>query len=368
MTVDQSGASYSRGVDVSAVTKTFGALRALNAVSLSVAPGEFVALLGPSGCGKTTLLRAVAGLLDIDAGALSIGDQLVAAPAKKVFARSERRRLGMVFQDYALWPHLRVRDNVGFPLNARSHPLSERPKLIEAALRRVEMWAFADKFPGELSGGQQQRVALARAIVDCPSLILFDEPLSNLDAGLRDSLGRQIASLTRELGATAIYVTHDQSEALGLADRVAVMRAGEIVQIDAPERLYSDPADAWVAAFLKSGSLVDGEVRRGAFAADSSGEALVLEAAPSLASSRATILLPGAALSLDDEGELNLLVAGVHFKGDRYEIVTRWGGRDGPFVRFWHDRALARGAAIRVRVDQTKIRIFPLTTPNPSAN
>ncbi|MDP2358265.1 MAG: ATP-binding cassette domain-containing protein [Beijerinckiaceae bacterium] len=163
---------FSRGVEIIAVTKTFGALRALDAVNLSVAPGEFVALLGPSGCGKTTLLRSVAGLLDIDAGAISIGERLVAAPKKKVFVPSERRQLGMVFQDYALWPHLRVRENVGFPLTARRHPVAQQPKPIEAALRRVEMWPFADRFPGELSGGQQQRVALARAIVDSPSLLL----------------------------------------------------------------------------------------------------------------------------------------------------------------------------------------------------
>jgi len=350
---------HSRGVEIRRAAKSFGGLRALDAVELSVAPGEFVALLGPSGCGKTTLLRAVAGLLDIDAGAIAIGDSLVAAPDQRVFVPSERRRLGMVFQDYALWPHLRVRDNVGFPLTARRHPAAEQPKLIEAALRRVEMWPFADRFPGELSGGQQQRVALARAIVDSPSLLLFDEPLSNLDAGLRDALGQQIAFLTRDLGATAIYVTHDQSEALGLADRVAVMRSGKIVQIDTPERLYNDPADAWVAAFLKSGSLVDGEVRNGVFLPDGAPEAFPLHGPLAVKDGQATMVLPGSALRLDEAGDLRLAVASAHFKGDRFEIAARWGVADGPLIRFWHDKALTRGEAIRVTVDHAKIRVFP---------
>lgn len=359
MSVVQAGSPGSRGVNIRAIVRTFGAVRALDRVNLSVAPGEFVALLGPSGCGKTTLLRAVAGLLDIDAGAISIGDNLVAAPTKKVFVPSERRRLGMVFQDYALWPHLLVRDNVGFPLSARRLPVGERPALIEAALRRVEMWPFADRYPGELSGGQQQRVALARAIVDSPSLLLFDEPLSNLDAGLRDALGHQIAVLTRELGATAIYVTHDQTEALGLADRVAIMRSGEIVQIDTPEVLYNDPADAWVASFLNAGSLVDGDLHNGAFIAHGSQQALRLNANQSIPNGRATMVLPGAALKMDGRGDLELIVSGVHFKGDRYEIVTRWGGAHGPLIRFWHDRSLNRGDAVRVGVDHSRIRVFP---------
>ena len=354
----------SSGVEIRAVTKMFGALRALDAVDLKVGHGEFVALLGPSGCGKTTLLRAVAGLLDIDSGALSIGDRLVCAPEKKVFMPSEQRQLGMVFQDYALWPHLRVRDNVGFPLKARRRASAQHSPLIEAALNRVEMQPLAERFPGELSGGQQQRVALARAIVDSPSLLLFDEPLSNLDAGLRDALGRQIAFLTRELGTTAIYVTHDQSEALGLADRVAIMRSGRIVQIDTPERLYNDPADAWVASFLNSGSLVHGVCRNGAFIADGSAETLTLNAADAVASGRRTMVLPGAALRLDCDGELRLVVAGVHFKGDRYEISTRWGGPDGPIVRFWHERPIARGEAIRVAVNHARLRLFAPLGPD----
>ena len=230
----------------------------LDRVSLDIAPGEFLAVLGPSGCGKTTLLRLIAGLLAPDRGSVTIGGETVCDGAHGLFVPAERRRLGMVFQDYALWPHMRVRENVAFPLESRHVPKGEAVRLVTAALTRVGLGALAERFPAELSGGQQQRVALARAIAGSPRVLLFDEPLSNLDTALRDSLGHEIARLTRELGLTALYVTHDQSEALGLADRVAVMRAGRVVQLNSPERLFRDPEDPWTAEFLRAGSLVPG--------------------------------------------------------------------------------------------------------------
>jgi iron(III) transport system ATP-binding protein len=202
-------------------------------------------------------------------------------------------------------------------------------------------------------------VALARAIVDSPRVLLFDEPLSNLDAGLRDVLGREIAILVRELGATAIYVTHDQSEALSLADRIAVMRAGEIVQADAPERLYNDPADAWVAAFLKSGSLIRGEAKDGAFHPDGAGGSLHLPALINGHRGPSTLLMPRMALRPGGEGELRFSVASVHFKGDRYEVAARWGAdTHSPVVQFWHDQPLKLGDTVPVLVDRSRLRLF----------
>jgi iron(III) transport system ATP-binding protein len=353
------------GVDIVGLAKAFGDSRAIRSVDLSIAPGEFVALLGPSGCGKTTLLRAIAGLLSPDTGTIRLGDKLVADGAKKLFVPAERRNLGMVFQDYALWPHMRVRDNVGFPLAARRCPQEQRPALVDAALRRVSLQHLAERFPGELSGGQQQRVALARAIVDSPRVLLFDEPLSNLDAGLRDILGREIAILTRELGATAIYVTHDQSEALSLADRIAVMRAGEIIQVDAPERLYNDPADAWVAAFLKSGSLIRGETRDGMFHHDGASAGLHLPELINGHRGSSTLLMPRMALRAGEGGELRFSIASIHFKGDRYEIAARWGvDSHSPVVQFWHDQPLKLGDTVPVVVDRSRLRLFRGEAPS----
>ena len=356
------------GVEITGLVKAFGGVRAIDGVDLTIQPGEFVALLGPSGCGKTTLLRAIAGLLAPDAGSIKLGDRVVAAAEAKLFVPAERRGLGMVFQDYALWPHMRVRDNVGFPLAARRIPTKQRAGLIETALRRVSLWPLADRFPGELSGGQQQRVALARAIVDSPRVLLFDEPLSNLDASLRDSLGRDIAMLVRDLGATAIYVTHDQSEALSLAARIAVMRAGRVVQCDTPEALYKNPADAWIAGFLKSGSLIHGRAEAGAFHPDGEGESLHLPHMVNGHAGPSTLMLPSAAVRAGGEGELKFSVASVHFKGDRYEIAARWGAHDhGPVVQFWHDRPLKPGDLVSVSLDRDRLRLFLGDAPHDAA-
>ncbi|HEY4135872.1 MAG TPA: ABC transporter ATP-binding protein [Alphaproteobacteria bacterium] len=347
------------GVQIVNLVKIFGGMRAIDGIDLTIAPGEFVALLGPSGCGKTTLLRAIAGLLAPDEGLIRLGDATVADARGKLFVPAEKRNLGMVFQDYALWPHMRVRDNVAFPLAARGCPVEQRSRLIETALRRVSLWHLAERFPGELSGGQQQRVALARAIVDSPRVLLFDEPLSNLDAGLRDTLGRDIAILTRELGATAIYVTHDQSEALSLADRIAVMRGGSIIQADAPEQLYKNPADAWVAGFLKSGSLIRGQTRDGSFHPEGSGAPLHMPDLIDGHTGPSTLMLPSTAVQPRGEGELSFSVASVHFKGDRYEVAARWGAHDhGPVVQFWHDRPLRPGDTVTVNVDRAPLRLF----------
>ena len=210
------------------VSRNFGQFVAVDRVDLRVNEGEFVTLLGPSGCGKTTTLRMVAGLEQNTAGRISIGNEVVSDAARGVFVPSERRRLGMVFQSYAIWPHMTVFENVAYPLRVRRRPAAEIRDLVSRALRLVEMEGFADRPAPALSGGQQQRVAIARALVFEPTVLLLDEPLSNLDAKLRLQMGDEFRSIQKRLGMTSLYVTHDQSEAMALSDRVVVMDRGEI--------------------------------------------------------------------------------------------------------------------------------------------
>lgn len=235
------------------VRKRFGvnrdATKAINGLDLTIEPGEFFVLLGPSGCGKTTTLRCIAGLERPDSGRIEIAGSTVADPTRKVFIPPHKRDLGMVFQSYALWPHMSVLDNVAYPVKARRSRHGASAVAMDA-LRLVGLDEQAKRYPAALSGGQQQRVALARALAASPELLLFDEPLSNLDATLRLHLRQQLRDLHQQLGFTAVYVTHDQAEALALADRVAIMREGRLEQVGSPQQLYNHPASAFVASFV----------------------------------------------------------------------------------------------------------------------
>lgn len=225
---------------------------AVDALDLRIEPGEFFVLLGPSGCGKTTTLRCIAGLERPDAGRIELADRLVAAPADGVFLPPERRDLGMVFQGYALWPHLTVGENVAYPLQRRRRGYTAREigQRVQQTLALVGLEGMSERYPTELSGGQQQRVAVARAIVAEPSLLLFDEALSNLDERLRVRLRDDLRRLHRDRGHTAVYVTHDQGEALALADRVAVMRGGRVEQLGTPAQIFLEPRNPFVAEFV----------------------------------------------------------------------------------------------------------------------
>ncbi|MCP8938009.1 ABC transporter ATP-binding protein [Alsobacter sp. SYSU M60028] len=226
------------------VTAHYGTTRVLEDLSIRIAAGELVSLLGASGCGKTTTLRLVAGFMTPTEGTIRLGERdLTRLPA-------HRRDIGLVFQNYALFPHLSVADNVGFGLRQRGVAPDERGRRVAAMLERVGLAALADRYPAALSGGQKQRVALARALVIEPQLLMFDEPLSNLDAKLRVDMRVEIRELQRANGATAVYVTHDQEEAFSISDRVAIMDAGRIVQLDTPETLYQRPNSEFVARFV----------------------------------------------------------------------------------------------------------------------
>lgn len=243
-------------VEVSDLRLAYGKAQILKGVDFALPRGETLALLGPSGCGKTTLLRLVAGLLAPTSGRVSISGAVVADASSGIYQPPEKRGLGMVFQDYALWPHMTVGGNVSFPLEMRGVPRAEREAKVGAALARVGLQGFAGRNPSEISGGQQQRVAIARAIVAEPKIVLFDEPLSNLDRELRESMVTEIGDLVSTLGLTAIYVTHDQSEAFALADQVAVMRGGLIEQLASPHDLIERPATPDVAEFLRLGCVL----------------------------------------------------------------------------------------------------------------
>jgi iron(III) transport system ATP-binding protein len=250
------------GVLLEEVSKRFAgaSAAAVERLSLAVQDGEFVTLLGPSGCGKTTTLRMIAGLEQNDTGRIRIGERLVSDAADGTFVTPDRRNLGMVFQSYAIWPHMTVFDNVAYPLRVRGRPAAEIAAKVHEALRLVEMEPYATRPAPALSGGQQQRVAIARALVFHPDVLLLDEPLSNLDARLRVQTGGEFRALQQRLGITSVYVTHDQEEAMALSDRVVVMAAGRILQVGTPEAIYQQPASREVAAFFGSPNLLPATV------------------------------------------------------------------------------------------------------------
>jgi iron(III) transport system ATP-binding protein len=252
-------------VTVTNLAKTFrtldGKVDAVHDLNFDVQPGQFYTLLGPSGCGKSTTLRCLAGLERPDAGEIKIGDQVVSSA--KVFLPPNERPIGMVFQSYAIWPHMSVFNNVAFPLKQQKVPKQERDRLVMEALELVQMADLAHRPAPNLSGGQQQRVALARALVSKPQVLLLDEPLSNLDAKLREELRLEIKDLLRRLNITALYVTHDQAEALAMSDRVAVMFGGQILQEASPKELYLQPKAKFVAQFIGQVNFFEGKVMAG---------------------------------------------------------------------------------------------------------
>ena len=256
---DSVGAGAGR-IEVRDLVVRYADVAAVDGVSFTVSRGEHVTLLGPSGCGKTTTLRAIAGLETPSGGSIRIGGRTVFSAAERRNIPAERRGISMVFQSYAVWPHMTVFDNVAYGLRVRKLPRAEVAAQVERALDLVQMRQYADRSASLLSGGQQQRVALARAIAFQPAVLLFDEPLSNLDAKLRAEMRVELRELQRRLDITSVYVTHDQEEALAISDRVIVMHVGGIEQIGTPEDIYHRPKTRFVADFVGSANLIEGRV------------------------------------------------------------------------------------------------------------
>ncbi len=303
-------------VDCRGLTKRFGDVTAAEDVTLEVPRGEILALLGPSGCGKTTFLRLVAGFEHPDGGSIHLAGRSVAGNGS--FVPPERRHVGIVFQDYALFPHLCVGDNVAFGLSGPGCDVRTRD-----VLHQVGLTGLAERFPHELSGGQQQRVALARALAPRPDIILFDEPFSSLDAALRIKVRDEVREILREAEATAIFVTHDQEEALSLADRVAIMREGRIHQVDTPERVYTRPADPFVAAFVGGANLLDAE-SDGKHVTSALGTFGPLNAPPK---GRVTLIIRPESLRLHyDARSTAVVVAATYFGHDQLVEVRLEGG------------------------------------------
>jgi multiple sugar transport system ATP-binding protein len=237
-------------ITIKNLTKKFGKVVALNNVSITIDAGTFVTLLGPSGCGKTTLLRCVAGLEDPDDGEIYIGNKLIYSHAKGISLSPGERDLGLVFQNYALWPHMKVDKNITFALEIQKMPKDEMAKRVKESLKEVQMEGYEDRYPREMSGGQQQRIALARMLAYRPKVFLMDEPLSNLDARLRMDMRTELKRLHHISGATTMYVTHDQVEALTMSTTIAVMKEGVVQQMDSPDKIYHFPGNLFVADFI----------------------------------------------------------------------------------------------------------------------
>jgi iron(III) transport system ATP-binding protein len=246
-------------VELRGLTKRFGSLAVVDDVSLRIDHGQLVCLLGPSGCGKTTTLRLMAGFLEPTAGEIHVGERVVSSPAKTV--PPENRKMSMIFQSYALWPHMTVTDNITYGLRLRKQSREMIGKKLAAILATTKLEPLAQRYPGELSGGQQQRVALARALIVEPETLLLDEPLSNLDANLREEMRFEIRRLHDQYRYTTVYVTHDQSEAMTTADLIAVMNAGKIDQLGTPEDIYDRPQSEFVARFIGASNVIKGTAR-----------------------------------------------------------------------------------------------------------
>ncbi|MHC3004296.1 ABC transporter ATP-binding protein [Gordonia metallireducens] len=360
---------------VSGLVKKYGDNVVVDDLDLPIEEGEFLVLLGPSGCGKTTTLRCLAGLETPQGGSISFKDELIFDADTGVNVPAHRRNIGMVFQSYALWPHMTVRKNIGYPLKVRKMKEALKDGSIEQAARMVDCEGLLDRYPSQLSGGQQQRVAVARGLVSRPDLVLFDEPLSNLDARLRDQVRSQIHQLHQQLGFTAVFVTHDQSEAFALGDRIAIMKAGKIEQYDEPEHVFETPVSEYVAAFIGMSNRI--ELRRGHDGwRTTQGDAVDLSRAlvrgvPDRGAEAAARLRPDDLLLHASEAEAPASNVMLHAElvdfeyGGRYYDVTVRSGEDTLLLRASaaeHGVTLkksAPGDKVVVSFDPSALRVYP---------
>jgi iron(III) transport system ATP-binding protein len=350
------------------VVKRFGSTPAVAGVSFSINSAEIFTLLGPSGCGKTTTLRLVAGLEEPDDGEILLNGEAIAAPRRGIFIPPERRRLGMVFQSYAIWPHLTVFENVAFPLRVRRESSDVIRQRVQQALDGVGLGGFAERGATELSGGQQQRVALARALVYAPAVLLLDEPLSNLDAKLREQMRIEIRALQRKLHLTVLYVTHDQAEAMTLSDRIAVVNAGRFEQVGSPAEVYENPATPFVAEFLGRTVILEGKIAKNGAAcwidlAQGGGSIIVGsehvhpfkngEAVRLITRPEDIEILPQSKLQ---QNELPARIEQVAYLGDHFEYQVAAVGRSFVLAATKRQR-FAPGAEVRLRFEPERFHI-----------
>ena len=355
MTLQARSASGSGALELRGVKRIFGAHNALAGIDLTIRGGEFVALLGPSGCGKSTALNCIAGLLPLSAGSIHLGERRIDR------LKPEERGFGMVFQSYALFPHMSVRKNVGFGLAMRGVPKSEAARRIDEALALVHLREQADKLPGQMSGGQQQRVAIARAVVIEPPLVLMDEPLSNLDAKLRLEMRAEIRRIHDTIGSTTVYVTHDQDEAMSMADRVVVMRDGLVRQVGTPEDLYERPEHGDVADFMGFRNRLSGRVRsvqNGRAVVDIAGASLtgMLRQDAKTGDAVTVSIRPEDLVAGESPTGLPGRVTAIEYRGRAFfGTATAEGGAE---LFFRSDRLLAKDDLVRLTAEPTRTLVF----------
>ncbi len=353
--MDEAIAKQGGRLELIGVRRAFGTYNALSGIDLAVEPGEFIALLGPSGCGKSTALNCLAGLLELTGGEIRLGGRRIDE------LQPEARGFGMVFQSYALFPHLTVRRNVGFGLTMQGVSGAEAARRVSEALALVRLQGQEDKLPGQLSGGQQQRVAIARAVVIRPPLVLMDEPLSNLDAKLRLEMRAEIRGIHDQLGATTIYVTHDQDEALSLADRIVVMQEGTIRQIGTPQDLYERPGHADVAEFMGFRTRIPGRVvsvDAGRAVAEAGGTRLEASAAEALAPGDRVVVAirPEDLVAAEGPDGIAATVDSIEYRGRAWFGLAS--AVDGTKLYFRAARPLPRGHEVSLRAVPERTLLF----------
>ena len=308
-------------VTIRHISKSFDGNPVLREVNETIQDGEFVTLLGPSGCGKTTMLRMIAGFEKPSSGELYIDDRLVCGG--KTFVPPEKRGIGMVFQSYAVWPHMNVFDNVAYPLSIQKLPKPDIRQKVERVLDIVHLGRYADRFPNQLSGGQQQRVALARALVAAPGLLLLDEPLSNLDAKLREGMRFEIKEIQKQLGVTVVYVTHDQTEAMAMSDRIFVINQGVVQQTGSPAEIYNRPVNQFVADFLGKVDFFKGNAENGRIVFPAMGGQSLPYSGPR--TGRVDVAIRPENILFSPEGDLKGILETRYYLGDVNDCRVRVG-------------------------------------------